>query len=183
MMALPPMQGERNSGKPDAREAFAGSRDVEIVSSDPGWIRLRLAPEMRIKQSIADFFRSQLNDLDNDLCDKLALALEELLGNSIEHGSSTEPKSAVELACVRTARMVLFYLKDAGSGFSLNSVPHAAVSNPPDEPLRHAAYRSQMGMRPGGYGIMLVKQIADELLYNEYGNEVIMIKYLDSPAH
>jgi anti-sigma regulatory factor (Ser/Thr protein kinase) len=173
------MPGEQNSRKPNADEAFAGSRDVEVVSSDPGWIRLRVAPEMRLKQKVADFFRSQLNDLDDDLCDKLALALEELLGNSIEHGSSTEPKSAVELACIRTSRMVLFYIKDAGSGFSFNSVPHAAVSNPPEEPLRHAAYRSKMGMRPGGYGILLVKQIADELLYNQHGNEVILIKYLD----
>lgn len=172
------MPGERNS-KPDVKEAFAGSPDVEVVSADPGWIRLRVAPEMRVKQKVADFFRAHLNDLENDLCDKLALALEELLGNSIEHGSSTEPKSAVELACVRTPRMVLFYIKDAGSGFSLNSVPHAAVSNPPEEPLRHAAYRSKMGMRPGGYGILLVKQIADDLLYNQYGNEVILIKYLD----
>jgi anti-sigma regulatory factor (Ser/Thr protein kinase) len=34
-------------------------------------------------------------------------------------------------------------------------------------------------MRPGGFGIMLVRQIADELIYNEAGNEVILVKYLD----
>ncbi len=34
-------------------------------------------------------------------------------------------------------------------------------------------------MRPGGFGIMLVKQIADELIYNESGNEVMLIKHLD----
>jgi anti-sigma regulatory factor (Ser/Thr protein kinase) len=33
-------------------------------------------------------------------------------------------------------------------------------------------------MRPGGFGIMLVKQIADELIYNEAGNEVMLVKYL-----
>jgi anti-sigma regulatory factor (Ser/Thr protein kinase) len=171
------MPGERNSRKPDAKEVFALCREVEVLSSDPAWISLRIAPDMRMKQRIADFFRSQLDDLDDDLCDKLALAVEELLGNSIEHGSSAESR-AVELGFIRTSRMLLFHIKDAGSGFSLNSVPHAALSNPPEEPLRHAAHRSKMGMRPGGYGIMLVKQIADELLYNEQGNEVILIKYL-----
>jgi anti-sigma regulatory factor (Ser/Thr protein kinase) len=39
-----------------------------------------------------------------------------------------------------------------------------------------------MGMRPGGFGIMLVKQIADELVYNERGNEVLLIKLL-AKAH
>jgi anti-sigma regulatory factor (Ser/Thr protein kinase) len=33
-------------------------------------------------------------------------------------------------------------------------------------------------MRPGGYGIVLVQQIVDELVYNQRGNEVIVIKYL-----
>lgn len=174
------MPGDQNRGKPNAKEAFAGSAEVEVLSSDPAWISLRIAPEMRLKQTVADFFRSQLDDLEDDTCDKLALALEELLGNSIEHGSSSEPKSGVEVACIRASRMVLFHIKDAGNGFSLDSVPHAAVNNPPEEPLRHAAYRSQKGMRPGGFGILLVKQIADELLYNEHGNEVILIKYLDA---
>jgi two-component system, OmpR family, response regulator len=40
-------------------------------------------------------------------------------------------------------------------------------------------YRSQNGMRPGGFGIMMVKQIADELMYNQHGNEVVMVKYLN----
>jgi anti-sigma regulatory factor (Ser/Thr protein kinase) len=177
------MAGEQESGKLDAREAFAGVPEIQVLFSGPSWTRLRIAPDIGLKQRIADFFRSYLDDLENDLSENLALALEELLGNAIEHGSASEPKSGVEVACVRTERMVLFYIRDAGAGFSLNSVPHAAVNNPPEEPLRHAAYRSQKGMRPGGFGIMLVKQIADELLYNEQGNEVILIKYLDSPAH
>lgn len=173
------MPGRSNSRKLDAREAFSGSRGVEVLSSDPTWICLRIAPEMRLKQGVADFFRCYLDDLDGEICEKLALALEELLGNSIEHGSVADPKGAIQLACIRTSRMVLFHIRDAGAGFSLDSVPHAAVNNPPEEPLRHAVYRSEKGMRPGGFGIMLVKQIADELLYNEHGNEVVLIKYLD----
>jgi anti-sigma regulatory factor (Ser/Thr protein kinase) len=74
--------------------------------------------------------------------------------------------------------MILFHIRDAGPGFDLNGLAHAAVNNPPDDPLRHAAARSQMGMRPGGFGILLVKQIADDLIYNEQGNEVVLVKYL-----
>jgi anti-sigma regulatory factor (Ser/Thr protein kinase) len=34
-------------------------------------------------------------------------------------------------------------------------------------------------MRPGGFGMLIVRQIVDELVYNERGNEVLMVKYLD----
>jgi anti-sigma regulatory factor (Ser/Thr protein kinase) len=37
-------------------------------------------------------------------------------------------------------------------------------------------------MRAGGYGMLLAAGTVDELLYNETGNEVILIKYLDQAA-
>ena len=33
-------------------------------------------------------------------------------------------------------------------------------------------------MRPGGFGILLSRAFVDELLYNEKGNEALLIKYL-----
>jgi anti-sigma regulatory factor (Ser/Thr protein kinase) len=38
--------------------------------------------------------------------------------------------------------------------------------------------RSEAGLRPGGFGMLMVRQIVDELVYNERGNEVLMIKHL-----
>jgi anti-sigma regulatory factor (Ser/Thr protein kinase) len=174
------MQSDSKAPKLSAREAFADEPRIEVRSSDPRWIGLTIAPEMELRRRIADFFRSQMNDLPADLCDKLALAFEELLGNSIEHGAAgLGPKREIDVGYIRTSRMLLFHVRDAGRGFSLDSVPHAAVNNPPEDPLKHAAYRSAMGLRPGGYGILLVKQIADELIYNEHGNAAMLIKYLD----
>jgi hypothetical protein len=37
-------------------------------------------------------------------------------------------------------------------------------------------------MRAGGYGMLLAAGTVDELIYNETGNEVILIKYLDKFA-
>jgi anti-sigma regulatory factor (Ser/Thr protein kinase) len=34
-----------------------------------------------------------------------------------------------------------------------------------------------MGMRPGGFGILLAQGVVDELIYSETGNEVLMIKH------
>ena len=41
--------------------------------------------------------------------------------------------------------------------------------------------RDKLGMRPGGFGILLTRALVDELLYNEKGNEALLIKYLRRP--
>jgi anti-sigma regulatory factor (Ser/Thr protein kinase) len=162
----------------NAKEAFRGSAKIQVKSAQQGWISLWIAPDMKSRAQVVGFFRSQMQDLPSDLCEKLSLAVDELLGNAIEHGCDS-PSCRVEFTAIRTARMLMFQVKDAGPGFSLDDMPHAALNNPPEEPLRHVEYRSQNGMRPGGFGIMMVKQIADELMYNEQGNEVVMVKYFD----
>ena len=40
--------------------------------------------------------------------------------------------------------------------------------------------REERGIRPGGFGILMTKASADELLYNEAQNEVMFVKYFDS---
>ncbi len=162
----------------NAKEAFQGNSDIEVKSALPGWICLRIAPEIELKRRVVEFFRTQMSNLSAELSENLCLALDELLGNAIEHGSKVEPKCGCELTYIRTSRMILIQLRDAGPGFELSAISHAAVNNPPEDPLRHLQFRSEAGMRPGGFGILLVKQIADDLMYNEAGNEVVLVKYL-----
>jgi anti-sigma regulatory factor (Ser/Thr protein kinase) len=161
-----------------ARDVFRGIPEIQVKSALPGWICLCIAPEMRLRPLVVNFFRSFMHSLSNELRDNLCTALDELLGNSLEHGCQVAPKCACELTYIRTARMILFQLRDAGPGFHLDGLAHAAVNNPPGDPLRHADARAKMGLRPGGFGILLVKQIADDLIYNEQGNEVVLVKYL-----
>ena len=161
-----------------AQEAFGDVPGIDIKSSTTGWTCLEIKPELRSKDLVVRFFRDQIAHAPADLREKLCLALDELLGNAFEHGSIAEPHSGVEFTLITTQRMVLFEVKDPGPGFALNAIQHAAVNNPPEDPLRHAEMRSKMGLRPGGFGILMVKQIADELIYNDQGNEVVFVKYL-----
>jgi len=39
---------------------------------------------------------------------------------------------------------------------------------------RHAV----AGLRPGGFGMLLVRKLVNEVLYSESGNEVLLIKHL-----
>ena len=161
-----------------AREIFEGNPRVEVKSDLPEWLSLIVSPDLQSKELIANFFRSELADLPASYREGLATAIEELLSNAIEHGSRLDPRRGIELSLLRTCHSILLYVRDAGSGFSLKDMNHAAVNNPPGDPLRHLEYRAEKGLRAGGFGIMLVKQIADELMYNEAGNAVLLVKYL-----
>ena len=50
--------------------------------------------------------------------------------------------------------------------------------------LQHAQWvRTKLERQPDdGFGLVVIRAIADELLYNERRNEVVFVKYLDEPA-
>jgi len=151
---------------------------VKVKSARPEWTQLLLPSTTDARNQVMGYVRCEIADLNGELSEQLALAVDELLRNAIEHGCRDRENCMVEFTCIRTPRLIQFQIKDHGPGFSMDAVAHAAINNPPEEPLKHAHYRNEKGMRPGGFGIMLVKQIADELIYNETGNEVVLVKYL-----
>jgi anti-sigma regulatory factor (Ser/Thr protein kinase) len=108
----------------------------------------------------------------------MAFAFRELLRNAIEHGGKLDPTKKVHVAYIRTSRAILYYIRDPGEGFKFDSLPHAAVSNPEDNPAGHVMYRMEHGIRPGGFGILMARMMADELIYSEKGNELMLVKYL-----
>jgi anti-sigma regulatory factor (Ser/Thr protein kinase) len=169
----------------DARQIFAQASQVKVESAKPEWTQILMQPTMDARNLVMGYIRCEISDLSGELGEQLALAVDELLRNAIEHGRGDCTQCSVEFTYIRTPHMIQFQIKDHGPGFAMNSVAHAAINNPPEEPLKHAHYRTEMGMRPGGFGIMLVKQIADDLIYNEAGNEVLLVKYLvpDGPIH
>jgi anti-sigma regulatory factor (Ser/Thr protein kinase) len=73
-------------------------------------------------------------------------------------------------------------VKDPGQGFSLDELRHAAINNPPGDFFSHVAVRDTEGRRSGGFGLLLTKKLVDELIYNEQGNEVLLVKYVDTAA-
>jgi anti-sigma regulatory factor (Ser/Thr protein kinase) len=168
----------------DARQILAEQTQIKVLSARPQWTQLVLPATTDARNTVVSYVRSEIADLVGDLGEQLVLAVDELLRNAIEHGgdANCNPHCMVEFCYLRTARMIQFQIKDTGPGFSMVGAKHAAINNPPEDPLLHAHYRTENGMRPGGFGIMLVRQIADELIYNEAGNEVILVKYLDGAA-
>ena len=48
--------------------------------------------------------------------------------------------------------------------------------------MSHLDVRNELGIREGGFGIMLARGLVDAFHYNERGNEVTLIKRFDPRA-
>jgi len=165
-----------------ARRALeeGSSPPIEVISARPHWIELLIPCTRDAAERIQGFLLKLEADLPDDLRNSIAMAFRELLLNAVEWGGKLDPNRKVRIAQVRSSRMLMYRIADPGPGFSFEGLSHAAVGQPADEPVAHATLRDQMGIRPGGFGILMTRALADELLYNESQNEVIFIKYLVS---
>lgn len=151
---------------------------IEIVSATPDWIRLVARCDLRTADRLMQFMH-EIADLPETESEAVATAFREILMNAIEHGGHFRADQYVEISYVRAKHMVMCRVKDPGEGFTLDEIKHAAIANPQDDPIRHMTYRDAKGLRPGGYGVLVVQKLVDELIYNEKGNEVLLVKYLD----
>lgn len=154
---------------------------IEVLSATPHWIRLCVRCDLATANRLLQFFR-EASDLPDAETEEVATAFREILINAMEHGARFDPSQHVEVSYVRTRRMVLCRVKDPGEGFSLEELQHSALANPEEDPFKHMETREAQGKRPGGFGILMAKRLVDDLIYNEKGNEVLLVKYLDKPA-
>jgi anti-sigma regulatory factor (Ser/Thr protein kinase)/ActR/RegA family two-component response regulator len=150
---------------------------IEVLSAQRDWVALRANCEKLTAERLVGFLSQLETRLTEAPRAQLMLAFREILMNAVEHGAAFHPSKVVEVVAVHTQRAIVFYVRDPGSGFRWDEIPHAAVSNPPGSPIAHLELRETMGLRPGGFGILTAKGIVDELIYSEFGNEVLLIKH------
>jgi DNA-binding NarL/FixJ family response regulator len=161
-----------------ALDSDAWQDDIRVISARPEWITLDVRCKLDAADRTAHFVREITAHLSAQASEDVASAFRELLMNAIEHGCNNDPHKRVRTSILRTARAIIVYVHDPGPGFSLDFLPHAAISNPVDSPIHHVEVRAEEGRRPGGFGILLTRNLVDELIYNERGNAVLFLKYL-----
>jgi anti-sigma regulatory factor (Ser/Thr protein kinase)/ActR/RegA family two-component response regulator len=151
---------------------------IEVVSATPEWIRLKARCDFKTADRVLQFL-DEIAELPSAERHAVGVAFREMLMNAIEHGGRLDPNQQVEISYVRARHMVKCRISDSGEGFTLDEIPHAAVANDFDDPIGHIEYRESRGMRPGGFGVLLAQRLVDQVIYNEQGNEVVLIKYLN----
>lgn len=94
---------------------------------------------------------------------KVELALHEALTNTIQHASGGDPKKKVEVWCLcDEARGMLLVVRDEGPGFNPKKIP---------DPTEVENIFSSHGR-----GLFLMRELMDEVRFEEGGRQVVMKK-------
>src|SRR5260370_6727546 len=111
---------------------------------------------------------------------QLSTAVRELGTNAIEWGHQKQLKRMVDVTYCIDPEKITIVIHDNGPGFDPQNVPHAAN---PDDPVAHMMVRETLGIREGGFGIMMSRGLVDEMAYNDKGNQVRLVNYFSPQAH
>ena len=151
---------------------------IEVVSARSEWVELIVPCTHEAAERLVTVMSGVGADLEPKLREQVAYAFRELLLNAIEWGGKLDPTRKVRIAYLRAKRMLMYRIADPGSGFNIEDLPHAAIGRKDDGPIAHMQTREEKGIRPGGFGLLMVRASVDELIHNEARNEVVFVKYL-----
>jgi serine/threonine-protein kinase RsbW len=96
------------------------------------------------------------------------MAAEEAMVNAVTHGNQCDENKRVEIEFKVTAESVYMRFKDQGQGFCPADLP-----DPRDEEHLECT---------NGRGVMLIREMMSQVIYNERGNEVTMVKHRSIPV-
>jgi DNA-binding NarL/FixJ family response regulator len=192
-----------------ARQAASGGLaddDIHLISARPGWVTVRANCRLLTAERLMSFARELSSQMQEDMRDAILVSFREIVLNAMEHGAAFNPDQMIEVTAIRTRRSFVFYVHDPGSGFRQEPSGTDRIANPLDGLIANLAIedvlpdptgnltdptenilaqirrREERGLPPAGYGLLLARGAVDELLYNEIGNEVLLIKYIDRAA-
>lgn len=140
-----------------------------------GEIHVELNSEIMLLQDLNDFLLHLCREtpFTNEQVLQLRQAVLEMAQNAIEWGNLHQTERPVNITYRVFDDHVEIVVRDQGTGFDVNNLPHAAAA---DDPFTHLDVRDRLGLRAGGFGLMICKGMVDELRYNDVGNEVTLIK-------
>lgn len=132
-----------------------------------------------INELIANLYEN--TDLSEDRIEDIRFILNEVISNAVEHGNKSDASKLVHINATLYEDRLEFQIEDEGEGFDINTVPDpskvidkliAGDTNVPEIENRE---------RPGGWGIFMIKSMADQVEFNEKGNKITLTKFLENP--
>jgi serine/threonine-protein kinase RsbW len=93
------------------------------------------------------------------------VGLTEALSNAMLYGNAHDPSKRVRVEVTLTSGAIRARIIDEGLGFDPCTIPDPTCP----ENL----------MKPGGRGLFLMRQLMDEVVYNDRGNEVTLVLRLE----
>lgn len=139
-------------------------------------IHFQMHSDGRLREELNDmlselFLQTPLSEED---IGRIRYAVLEMVQNAVEWGNRNRQDLEVSVSYEVTKDFVKFVITDQGEGFNPTDIPHAANE---EDPVAHMTIREKLGLRDGGFGILISKGMVDEFKYNDAGNQVTLIKY------
>jgi anti-sigma regulatory factor (Ser/Thr protein kinase)/CheY-like chemotaxis protein len=150
---------------------------IELLQGTHEYVVLAVRCDLGTLDRLMQFVRVALNFPEVEK-EEVAFAFREIVQNAMEHGGKFDPAKFVEVCYLKSKRQVTCRVKDPGEGFSLEEVLDAEKKRP----LQEMDVTGENEPDMEGIGILLAQHYVDELIYNEGGNEVFLIKWLGPPS-
>jgi anti-sigma regulatory factor (Ser/Thr protein kinase) len=152
----------------------AERRRQNLIRSEVCW-RLESSPDV-LEHFATPFAQwAEACGLSGYAVKQLGSAVRELCANAMEWGNHFCPECPVIVTARLDEEKVSVLIRDTGSGFDRQHLPHAARRG---DPLSHLSVRAAANLREGGFGILMASGLVDQLAYNDRGNEALVVKYL-----
>lgn len=115
------------------------------------------AENISIAEKLIDDITAE-KKLSSEIYGNILVAVVEAVNNAILHGNKANPQKHVTVRFNMANRELYFKVIDEGEGFDYDSIPDPTLPENLEKPF--------------GRGIFLIKHLADEVQFNEEGNEI-----------
>lgn len=129
-----------------------------------------VASDLALVQKASTDVLSYLSPLklsENDQFD-IRLCLEEALINAMKYGHNLKKELPVRLSVEATNERLNIVVEDRGCGFD-----HSTLED---------CTKEHNLLKNSGRGVFLIRKLMNEVIFNEKGNRVQMVKYLNSKS-
>lgn len=138
--------------------------DIKVLPFVHEKIEFELPSDLTLMNGVLHYLHERVAQLGliNPERSNLFIALDEAFVNAVKHGNKYDAKKLVRISADLSAKEARFTIEDEGEGFKVNEIP---------DPLDPANL-----FKTSGRGVLLIYNIMDEVMYNERGNRLTMIK-------
>jgi anti-sigma regulatory factor (Ser/Thr protein kinase) len=113
---------------------------------------------VNLVEQLLDTVREELN-VSDDIYGNMMVAVTEAVNNAIIHGNQSVPIKKVKISVAKeNDHIIIFYVKDEGSGFDFNNLPDPTAP----ENLE----------KPTGRGVFLMTNLSDLVVFSNNGSLV-----------
>jgi serine/threonine-protein kinase RsbW len=138
--------------------------DLKVLPFVHEKIEFELPSDISLMDGVLHYLHERVVQLGliNPERSNLFIALDEAFANAVKHGNRGDVSKIVRITADLSAREARFTIEDEGEGFRVTEIPD------PRDPANL--------FKTSGRGVLLIYNIMDEVMYNERGNRLTMIK-------